>query len=91
MDGELRRYTISRIKWGLLGGAIFSTVTFCAVMNIYEEEHYRLMSMQCSHQAELEGINVDVPCHEDVIGETIQDVPSSDGFHHSVKEYGFIF
>jgi len=86
MEKELRSYTFSRIKWGLLGGVIFSTVTFFLVEGDYEKEHYRLMNLQCRVQ---ENIKTDSPssCHETTIGESKTTIGHTDYIEH---DFGFI-
>jgi len=87
MDKETRRYFVSRIKWGLLGGVLFSLVTFHAVMEIYDEEHYRLMNLQCRVQSSMESLTP-APCNETVIGEAVTTLGD---IKHVDRDMGFIF
>ena len=87
MEGEIKRYTVSRIKWGLLGGVLFSLVTFHAVEGFYEEEHYRLMNLQCRVQASMESSSP-APCNETVIGESVTNLGDTKRVD---KDRGFIF
>jgi len=87
MNRELRSYFFSRIKWGLLGGLLFSLVTFHAVEGFYEEEHYRLMNLQCRVQASMESSSP-APCNEAVIGEAVTTLGD---IKHVDRDLGFIF
>jgi len=87
MDYELRSYTLSRIKWGLLGGVIFSTVVFSATERHYEQEHYRLMNLQCQVQASKDSILSSL-CRETIIGEI---VATPEGVPAPIPDTGFIF
>ena len=87
MNRELRSYLVSRVKWGLLGGFLFSLVTFHAVEGFYEEEHYRLMNLQCRVQASMESLSPST-CSEMVLGESVTNLGNT---KHIDKDLGFIF